>query len=154
MAWILAFHLRCQIWVEWVDSGSNWADDLSRDLGQDQLSRSLGFHPEPLRAQMAWWGAAVAGALAHCGEPHCGPGVGERDVSRARPALGDSAGYVSNRPLYISIASLVGANNSESLIACDQMSRVRYPPRIPALATIVQWGGYGSRSMRSPGGVP
>ena len=55
LTWILAFHLDCQIWFEWVDSGSNWSDDLSRDLERDQLSRELGYDPRPITQESAWW---------------------------------------------------------------------------------------------------
>ena len=55
LTWILAFHLRCRFRFEWVDSGSNWSDDLSRDLGQDKLSRNLGFQPRPIEQDTTWW---------------------------------------------------------------------------------------------------
>ena len=43
--WIIAFQLETDIWFEWADSGSNWADDLSRHLDRCEFSRSLGFFP-------------------------------------------------------------------------------------------------------------
>ena len=57
--WIIAFHLETDIWFEWVDSGSNWADDLSRHLDRCEFSRSLGFRPVQIddpffRWHLAW----------------------------------------------------------------------------------------------------
>ncbi len=40
-----------------MDSGSNWADGISRDLDQDQVSRQLGFHPAEIEAGTDWWQA-------------------------------------------------------------------------------------------------
>ena len=54
-AWILAFHLRCQIWFEWVDSESNWSDNLSRCLDQCAFTRSLGFHPQRMELIFFEW---------------------------------------------------------------------------------------------------
>ena len=55
LTWILAFHLDCQLWFEWVDSDSNWSDDLSRHLAGDTLSQELGFTPEPITQDSVWW---------------------------------------------------------------------------------------------------
>ncbi|CAE7884921.1 unnamed protein product [Symbiodinium necroappetens] len=40
---ILLFHLRCYLYFEWVPSGSNWADGISRDGFEDRWWRSHGF---------------------------------------------------------------------------------------------------------------
>ncbi len=55
LTWIVAFHLRVSIWFEWVDGGSNWSDDLSREFDQDELSVKLGFSPVEVRADNSWW---------------------------------------------------------------------------------------------------
>ena len=53
--WIIAFHLETDIWFEWVDSGSNWADDLSRHLDSCEFSRSLGFSPVQIDDPFFQW---------------------------------------------------------------------------------------------------
>ena len=53
--WIIAFHLETDIWFEWVDSGSNWADDLSRHLDRCEFSRSLGFLPVQIDDPFFQW---------------------------------------------------------------------------------------------------
>ncbi len=53
--WIIAFHLETDIWFEWVDSGSNWADDLSRHLDRCEFSRSLAFCPVQIDSPFLQW---------------------------------------------------------------------------------------------------
>ena len=55
LTWIIAFHLRTQIWFEWVDSNSNWSDGISRDFGSDEVSKRLGFKTGPMKKTMQWW---------------------------------------------------------------------------------------------------
>ncbi len=41
--WIAAYHLDCAIWLEWVDSDSNWADGVSRLYANDPFAKTHGF---------------------------------------------------------------------------------------------------------------
>ena len=55
LLWVLAYHLSADIWLEWVDSKSNWADKISRLFGEDPLSRHLGFRTRRLFPDTSWW---------------------------------------------------------------------------------------------------
>ena len=44
-------HARVSIWMEFVDSGGNWADGISRDLGEDAFARAHGFHTANMQAR-------------------------------------------------------------------------------------------------------
>ncbi len=55
LCWIIAFHLDCRLGSEWVDSGANWLDDMSRLFDADPLSRELGFEPCELNFDASWW---------------------------------------------------------------------------------------------------
>ena len=44
-------HARVSIWMEFVDSGGNWADGISRDLGEDAFARAHGFHIASMQAR-------------------------------------------------------------------------------------------------------
>ena len=52
----MAYHLQANIWYEWVDSHSNWADGISRNYGEYEVSRKLGFRTAPMAKLMGWWG--------------------------------------------------------------------------------------------------
>ena len=54
--WVLAFHLDCSVWFEWVDSKANWSDGISRLYEKDLLSKKLGFATARMQLDMAWWG--------------------------------------------------------------------------------------------------
>ena len=43
VAHLIWLHLRCRVWIEWIDSKSNPADGLSRDGLQDQWTRQQGW---------------------------------------------------------------------------------------------------------------
>ena len=73
---MLAYHLDTQVWLEWVDSDSNWVDGVSRDFDQDQLAKKLGFSLQFMVCDMEWWGEDW-GSLWRTTERLCGrPGVG------------------------------------------------------------------------------
>ena len=55
ITWMLAFHLRCSIWFEWVDTDSNWADNLSRDLKDCRFTRELGYEPTQMQSGLQFW---------------------------------------------------------------------------------------------------
>ncbi len=57
VAWMAAFKLGASIWFEWVDSESNWADDLSRSLAHCTFTRELGFQAEQMDCDVAQWQA-------------------------------------------------------------------------------------------------
>ena len=44
-------HARVSIWMEFVDSEGNWADGISRDLGEDAFARAHGFHTASMQAR-------------------------------------------------------------------------------------------------------
>ena len=52
--WSLSYRLRAHIWLEFVDSGSNWADGISRDYDQDTFSREHGFSTRRVYLDMSW----------------------------------------------------------------------------------------------------
>ena len=43
-------HARVGIWMEFVDSGGNWSDGISRELGEDVFAREQGFHTASMEA--------------------------------------------------------------------------------------------------------
>ena len=43
-------HARVSIWMEFVDSGGNWSDGISRELGEDVFAREQGFHTASMEA--------------------------------------------------------------------------------------------------------
>ena len=56
--WLMLDHrfpFDCRLGSEWVDSGANWLDDLSRLFDADPLSRELGFEPCELNFDASWW---------------------------------------------------------------------------------------------------
>ena len=55
ITWMLAFHLRCSIWFEWVDTDTNWADNLSRDLKDCRFTRELGYEPTQMQSGLQFW---------------------------------------------------------------------------------------------------
>ena len=55
--WLCCFRLGCSVWVEWVDSESNWFDGLSRDLADDSFVVEHGFdtHTHQIFPELGWW---------------------------------------------------------------------------------------------------
>ena len=53
--WILAFHLQASVWIEWVQSKSNWSDELSRRLGEDTSAEAMGYEVSKLPRDCDWW---------------------------------------------------------------------------------------------------
>ena len=53
--WMSAFLLQSTIWIEWVDSESNWSDGLSRALAADAFVAEHGFQTEEVWPDMSWW---------------------------------------------------------------------------------------------------
>ena len=54
ITWTAAYYMQVDIWLEWVDSGSNWSDGISRDLSEDKVSAGLGSQTEPIMPDMQW----------------------------------------------------------------------------------------------------
>ena len=52
---LAAMRLRCGIWFEWVDSGANWSDGISREFDKDPAFRRLGFKTRPIVKDTARW---------------------------------------------------------------------------------------------------
>ena len=55
--WFLAFELRARVWLEWVDSKSNWADGISREFANDEFVQKHGFQVREVTADVRWWHA-------------------------------------------------------------------------------------------------
>ena len=53
--WLCCFRIHCSIWLEWVDSESNWSDGLSRHLADGLFVREHHFETEELFPEVAWW---------------------------------------------------------------------------------------------------
>ena len=58
--WVLAYHLECVVWFEWVDSRSSWADGVSRRLGSDPFAAKHGFAPQEMEQPASWWSAGLS----------------------------------------------------------------------------------------------
>ena len=56
--WMLAWHLDIRVWFEWVDSGSNWSDGVSRLLQADPFAAENGFTLEPMGGPGPQWSAS------------------------------------------------------------------------------------------------
>jgi hypothetical protein len=71
LAHLVACEFRISLWFEYVDSHANWADGISRELGDDPFARQHGFRvtevplcPEPWRGSLsAAWGTLRGQAL-------------------------------------------------------------------------------------------
>ena len=69
--WLCCFRLDCSIWLEWVDSESNWSDGLSRDLGKDTFVKEHRFETEEVFPDVSWWNrplVEVWGRISRLGE--------------------------------------------------------------------------------------
>ena len=55
--WFLAFELRARVWLEWVDSKSNWADGISREFANDEFVLRHKFQVREVTADVRWWHA-------------------------------------------------------------------------------------------------
>ena len=53
--WVLMFNLDCQVWIEWVDSDSNWSDGISREFDADEWIKKHNFPAVPVELDMEWW---------------------------------------------------------------------------------------------------
>ena len=52
--WAAAFRLEARIWLEYVDSKSNWADGISREYDQDPFVQQYGVQTRRLRKPFHW----------------------------------------------------------------------------------------------------
>ena len=57
--WILAFRLDIRIWLEYVDSESNWSDGISREFGKDKFAKDNCFSTGELHPDLRWLHADV-----------------------------------------------------------------------------------------------
>jgi hypothetical protein len=53
--WLCSFRLKCSVWLEWVDSESNWSDGLSRELSRDPFVQEHGFTTSEVKPDITWW---------------------------------------------------------------------------------------------------
>jgi hypothetical protein len=58
--WLCCYQLGCSVWLEWVDSESNWSDGLSRDLANDAFVVEHGFETRETFPELAWWNQPLA----------------------------------------------------------------------------------------------
>jgi hypothetical protein len=57
--WCLAYSIDVQVWFEFVDSASNWADGISRHFEADEFVRSRGIPVERIAKPFSWLRATV-----------------------------------------------------------------------------------------------
>ena len=55
LTYILLFHLHAYAWFEFVDSKSNWADGISRELEHDPFALRHGYHISELSIPLHLW---------------------------------------------------------------------------------------------------
>ena len=53
--WFCVYLLDAQVWVEWVDSGANWSDGLSREFESDPFIARHAFRVERFAPDISWW---------------------------------------------------------------------------------------------------
>ena len=51
----LCFHLQVTVWFEYVDSASNWADSISRELDKSQWTIEQGFQIKQVHIPVSLW---------------------------------------------------------------------------------------------------
>ena len=56
---MLAYHWECTVWSEWVDSESNWANGVSRQLAMDPFAQRHGFTLQEMGQPSVWWAAEL-----------------------------------------------------------------------------------------------
>ena len=52
--WILSYRFRVNVWVEYVDSHSNWSDGISRLFAADPFVAAHGFQIAQMKFEVAW----------------------------------------------------------------------------------------------------
>ena len=56
---MMASFLDARIWIEWVDSESNWADGISRSFAADSFVGGRGFAVHEILPEVHWWHDAL-----------------------------------------------------------------------------------------------
>ena len=52
--WVLSYRFQCRIWLEYVDSKSNWSDGISREYGADSFARANCFDTGLMTVDLTW----------------------------------------------------------------------------------------------------
>ena len=52
--WMTACKLGCRVWLEFVNSDSNWSDGISREFGDDVFAREHGFSTAAFGFDASW----------------------------------------------------------------------------------------------------
>ena len=52
--WLMAHALQVKVWVEYVDSGANWSDGISRSFEKDRFVMEQGFKVRELTDPLQW----------------------------------------------------------------------------------------------------
>ena len=52
---LCVFHLEAQVWLEWIDSGANWSDGLSREFERDPFIAMHQFLVDAIAPDASWW---------------------------------------------------------------------------------------------------
>ena len=52
---ILCYRLQCHVWFEYVASGDNWADGISRDGFDSTIPKSCNAAPIVVAISDSWW---------------------------------------------------------------------------------------------------
>ena len=55
LTWLLSYPCQTHIWIEWIDSDSNWADGISREYGKDEWLLRHHFVASERKLDAAWW---------------------------------------------------------------------------------------------------
>ena len=57
---VLAYQFQLHIWVEYVDSKSNWSDGISRLFGADDFAARHGFTTSVMHVETEWLRLSVS----------------------------------------------------------------------------------------------
>ena len=74
--WFCVFHLDAQVWIEWVDSGANWSDGLSREFDRDPFIARHGFLVEKIAPCTGWWAGPLSDVWARVSDLVRGTALG------------------------------------------------------------------------------
>ena len=67
--WMKAFALGARLWIEYVDSGGNWSDGISREFAEDTYSREHHFQTRGLEEPLKWFTTDVNSAWDNTRKP-------------------------------------------------------------------------------------
>jgi hypothetical protein len=74
--WFCVFHLKAQVWLEWIDSGANWSDGLSREFERDPIIARHQFLVEAIAPDASWWAGPLKDVWARVRDSERGTALG------------------------------------------------------------------------------